>query len=86
LDSIPKDSVSGLRDLALIAAMFYSFARVSVASPKFLSVSNMTNILLQVSITAIAAFADELSPAHLFSNLANQRFVFISLSKFRYTK
>src|SRR6267142_4693756 len=27
LDSIPKDSVSGLRDLALIAAMFYSFAR-----------------------------------------------------------
>src|ERR1700674_2600413 len=28
LDSIPKDSVSGLRDLALIAAMFYSFARV----------------------------------------------------------
>ena len=25
----PKDSVSGLRDLALIAAMFYSFARVS---------------------------------------------------------
>jgi hypothetical protein len=26
LDSIPKDSVSGLRDLALIAAMFYSFA------------------------------------------------------------
>jgi hypothetical protein len=30
LDSIPKDSVSGLRDLLLIAAMFYSFARVSV--------------------------------------------------------
>ena len=29
LDSIPKDSVAGLRDLALIAAMFYSFARVS---------------------------------------------------------
>jgi site-specific recombinase XerD len=29
LDSIPKDSVSGLRDLALIASMFYSFARVS---------------------------------------------------------
>jgi integrase/recombinase XerD len=29
LDSIPKDSVYGLRDLALIAAMFYSFARVS---------------------------------------------------------
>jgi site-specific recombinase XerD len=29
LDSIPKDSVSGLRDLALITAMFYSFARVS---------------------------------------------------------
>ena len=29
LDSIPKDSMSGLRDLALIAAMFYSFARVS---------------------------------------------------------
>jgi len=29
LDSIPKDSVSGLRDLALIAAMLYSFARVS---------------------------------------------------------
>jgi site-specific recombinase XerD len=29
LDSIPKDSVSGLRDLALIAAMFDSFARVS---------------------------------------------------------
>jgi integrase/recombinase XerD len=29
LDSIPKNSVSGLRDLALIAAMFYSFARVS---------------------------------------------------------
>jgi site-specific recombinase XerD len=29
LDSIPKDSVSGLRYLALIAAMFYSFARVS---------------------------------------------------------
>ena len=29
LDSIPKDSVSGLRDLALIATMFYSFARVS---------------------------------------------------------
>ena len=29
LDSIPKDSVSALRDLALIAAMFYSFARVS---------------------------------------------------------
>ena len=28
LDSIPKDSVCGLRDLALIAAMFYSFARV----------------------------------------------------------
>jgi len=27
--SIPKDSVSGLRDLALIATMFYSFARVS---------------------------------------------------------
>jgi hypothetical protein len=27
LDSIPKDSVSGLRDLALIAAMFYSFSR-----------------------------------------------------------
>jgi hypothetical protein len=26
LESIPKDSVSGLRDLALIAAMFYSFA------------------------------------------------------------
>jgi site-specific recombinase XerD len=29
LDSIPKDSLSGLRDRALIAAMFYSFARVS---------------------------------------------------------
>jgi integrase len=29
LNSIPKDSVSGLRDLALIATMFYSFARVS---------------------------------------------------------
>jgi integrase len=29
LDSIPKDSVSGLRDLALIATMFYSFACVS---------------------------------------------------------
>jgi hypothetical protein len=29
LNSIPKDSVSGLRDLTLIAAMFYSFARVS---------------------------------------------------------
>jgi hypothetical protein len=29
LDLIPKDSVSGLRDLALIAAMFYSFACVS---------------------------------------------------------
>ena len=29
LESIPKDSVSGLRDLALIAAMFYSLARVS---------------------------------------------------------
>jgi integrase/recombinase XerD len=29
LDSIPKDSMSGLRDLALIATMFYSFARVS---------------------------------------------------------
>src|ERR1700730_18545408 len=29
LDSIPKDSVSGLLDLALIAAIFYSFARVS---------------------------------------------------------
>ena len=29
LESIPKDTVSGLRDLALIAAMFYSFARVS---------------------------------------------------------
>jgi site-specific recombinase XerD len=29
LDLIPKDSVSGLRDLALIAAMFYSYARVS---------------------------------------------------------
>jgi site-specific recombinase XerC len=28
LDSIPNDSVSGLRDLALIATMFYSFARV----------------------------------------------------------
>jgi site-specific recombinase XerD len=28
LDSMPKDSVSGLRDMALIAAMFYSFARV----------------------------------------------------------
>jgi integrase len=26
---IPKDKFSGLRDLALIAAMFYSFARVS---------------------------------------------------------
>jgi integrase/recombinase XerD len=29
LDLIPKDSVSGLRDLALIAAMFCSFARMS---------------------------------------------------------
>jgi integrase len=29
LDSIPKDSMSGLRDRALIAAMLYSFARVS---------------------------------------------------------
>ena len=29
LDSIPKDSVSGLRDRALIAAMLYSFACVS---------------------------------------------------------
>ena len=29
LDSIPKDSVSGLRDRALIATMLYSFARVS---------------------------------------------------------
>jgi site-specific recombinase XerD len=29
VDSIPKDSVSGLRDLALIATMFYSFAPVS---------------------------------------------------------
>jgi hypothetical protein len=29
LDSIPKDSVSGLRDRAPIAAMLYSFARVS---------------------------------------------------------
>src|SRR5260221_14262258 len=29
LDSIPKDSVSGLRGLALIPAMFYSFARAS---------------------------------------------------------
>jgi hypothetical protein len=28
LDSIPKDSVSGLQELAFIAAMFYSFARV----------------------------------------------------------
>jgi site-specific recombinase XerD len=32
LDSIPKDSVSGLRDLALIATMFYSFARVSAVT------------------------------------------------------
>ena len=30
LDSIPKDSVSGLRDLALIAAMFYSFTMAHV--------------------------------------------------------
>jgi site-specific recombinase XerD len=29
LGSIPKDSVSGLRHRALIAAMLYSFARVS---------------------------------------------------------
>jgi hypothetical protein len=29
LDSIPKDSVYGLRDLALTATMFYGFARVS---------------------------------------------------------
>ena len=29
LDLISKDSVSGLRDRALIAAMLYSFARVS---------------------------------------------------------
>ena len=29
LDSIPKDSLSGLRDRALIAAMLYSFARVT---------------------------------------------------------
>jgi integrase/recombinase XerD len=29
LNSIPKDSVAGLRDRALIAAMLYSFARVS---------------------------------------------------------
>jgi integrase len=28
-NSIPKDSVTGLRNLALVAAMFYSFARVS---------------------------------------------------------
>jgi site-specific recombinase XerD len=35
LDSIPKDSVSGLRDLALIAAMFYSFARVSACVSRY---------------------------------------------------
>jgi integrase/recombinase XerD len=29
LDSIPKDSLSGLRDRAPIAAMLYSFARVN---------------------------------------------------------
>ncbi len=43
LDSIPKDSVSGLRDLALIAAMFYSFARVSAV------------LKLKVTITIITA-------------------------------
>ncbi len=37
LDSIPKDSVSGLRDLALIAAMFYSFARVSAVLKELVS-------------------------------------------------
>jgi hypothetical protein len=45
LDSIPMNSVSGLRDLALIATMFYSFARVSAVllysispSPAFLRI------------------------------------------------
>jgi hypothetical protein len=37
LESIPKDSVSGLRDLALIAAMFYSFARVSAVLKELVS-------------------------------------------------
>jgi site-specific recombinase XerD len=37
LDSIPKDSASGLRDLALIAAMFYSFARVSAVLKELVS-------------------------------------------------
>ena len=37
LDSIPKDSVSGLRNLALNAAMFYSFARVSAVLKELVS-------------------------------------------------
>jgi integrase/recombinase XerD len=37
LDSISKESVSGLRDLALIAAMFYSFARVSAVLKELVS-------------------------------------------------
>ena len=37
LDSIPKDSVSGLRDRALIAAMLYSFARVSAVLKELVS-------------------------------------------------
>jgi site-specific recombinase XerD len=41
LDSIPKDSVSGLRDLALIAAMFYSFAAgLQIGQPLFQSVNS----------------------------------------------
>jgi hypothetical protein len=37
LDSIPKESLSGLRGRALIAAMLYSFARVSAILKELVS-------------------------------------------------
>jgi site-specific recombinase XerD len=54
LDSIPKDSVSGLRDLALIAAMFYSFARVSAV------LNSKSTITI---ITALAGGSDSMKKA-----------------------
>jgi site-specific recombinase XerD len=53
LDSIPKDSVSGLRDLALIAAMFYSFARVSAVLKLKVDVAMAIQSLGRASISMI---------------------------------
>jgi site-specific recombinase XerC len=65
LDSIPKDSLSGLRDLALIATMFYSFAALLTR------ISICPNAWIAASTVFVAVLSSLASPAKLIACVPN---------------